>query len=163
MGKRVNTGLYYDAERREMQKRDREMIPPGAMLGMLALALSAVGVTAYASLTDRPTAGQPEAAEVVDARTFRLEGDGVAVKATATDGTVLLDRENGAFIAVVNDALERKRKVHGIADNPPVTVARLANGRLVLNDPATGWSAELTSFGGDNALYWDGLFEEEAG
>ncbi len=60
---------------------------------------------------------------------------------------------------MVGDALRRERTVHKIAGNPPVTLARLANGRLVLTDPATGWSAEMTSFGAGNARHWEVLFE----
>ncbi|PZX16547.1 putative photosynthetic complex assembly protein [Palleronia aestuarii] len=160
MGTRIEGGLYFDAERREMQARDREMIPKGALLGMLALALGSLGLATYASVTDRPTVGQPVAAEVLETRTVTLEGDGVAVSAIEPDGTVLLDTDNGAFIAVVTDALNRVRIVHDIKGNPPVTVARLANGRLVLSDPATGWSTELTSFGAGNTRYWDVLFEQ---
>ncbi len=156
---RIESGLYYDAERREMERRDRDMIPRGALFAMLALVLASLGLATYASVTDRTPSGRPAVAEVVDARTFVLEGDGVAVSAVAPDGTVLLDTDNGAFIAVVNDALQRKRVVHDIAGNPPVTLSRLANGRLVLSDPATGWSTELTSFGAGNTRYWYALFE----
>ena len=151
--------LFYDAERREMETRDREMIPRALLMAMGALALGALTLATYASLTDRPLAGVPAPAPVVAERTFVLEGDSVAVRATAPDGRVLLDTENGAFIAVVGDALRRQRTVHKISGNPPVTLARLANGRLVLTDPATGWSAEMTSFGAGNARHWEVLFE----
>ena len=156
--KRMETGLYYDAEAREMQRRDREMIPRGLLVAMVGLALMALALASYASLTDRAPSGQPPAAEVTEQRTFVLEGDGVAVSAVQPDGTVLLDTENEAFIAVVNDALTRVRLVHGTQGNPPVTLSRLANGRLVLTDPATGWSTELTSFGAGNARHWDAMF-----
>ncbi|WOI56168.1 photosynthetic complex assembly protein PuhC [Palleronia sp. LCG004] len=158
--KRIEGGLYYDAERREMERRDREMIPKGALIGMVTLALVSLGLASYASVTDRTPSGQPAEAEVLDSLTFVLDGDGVAVSAIAPDGEVLLDTDNGAFIAVVNDALQRKRVVHDIAGNPPVTLSRLANGRVVLSDPATGWSTELTSFGAGNTRYWHALFDE---
>lgn len=155
---RIEGGLYYDAERREMQRRDRDMIPRGAILALGGLALTALLLVSYATFTDRPTVGQPPAADTLATRTFILEGDGVAVRATHPDGSVLLDSDNGAFIAVVNDALTRVRVVHDIQGNPPVTLSRLANGRLVLTDPATGWSTELTSFGVGNARHWDVFF-----
>ncbi len=153
------SGLYYNAERREMQARDREMIPRNLLLAMGALVLGALGLATYASVTGQPLAGVPQPAAVVDSRTFVLESDTVAARATTPEGEVLLDTENGAFIAVVGDALRRERIVHKIAGNPPVTLARLANGRLVLSDPATGWSAEMTSFGAGNARHWEVLFE----
>ena len=151
--------LYYDAERREMQQRDREMIPRRLLAAMGAVALGGLSLSAYASFTDMPLAGVPEPARVVESRTFVLEGDSVAVRATTPDGEVLLDTDNGAFIAVVGDALRRQRVVHRTPGNPPVTLARLANGRLVLSDPATGWSAEMTSFGAGNARHWEVLFD----
>ena len=156
---RIDTGLYFDAEAREMARRDREMIPRGLLIAMVSLALGALALATYASVTDRVPSAQPEPAAVLESRTFSLDGDGVAVSAVQPDGTVLLDTENGAFIAVVNDALTRVRLVHGIKGNPPVTLSRLANGRLVLSDPATGWSSELTSFGAGNARHWAVLFD----
>ncbi len=153
------TGLYFDAERREMQVRDREMIPRKLLIAMGVLALGALMLASYASFTGRPLVGVPQAAPVLDSRTFVLESDSVAARATTTGGEILLDTDNGAFIAVVGDALRRQRVVHKIAGNPPVTLARLANGRLVLTDPATGWSAEMTSFGAGNARHWEALFE----
>ena len=154
-----NSGLYYDAERREMQARDEQMIPTKLLLAMALLALGALALATYASVTNRALAGVPPAAEVLDSRTFVLEGDSVAVKLTAPDGAVLYEADNGAFIAVVGEALRRQRKVNRVADNPPVTLDRLANGRLVLTDPATGWSAEMTSFGAGNARHWEVLFK----
>lgn len=151
--------LYYDAERREMRARDREMIPRKLLIAMGVLVLGALSLASYASVSGQPLVGVPEPAAVVESRSFVLESDSVAAKATAPDGEVLLDTENGAFIAVVGDALRRQRTVHKVAGNPPVTLARLANGRLVLTDPATGWSAEMTSFGAGNARHWDVLFE----
>lgn len=153
------SGLYYDAERREMQARDREMIPRGMIVAMAALALGALALASYASLSGRPLVGVPPAAPVVESRSFVLESDSVAARAVTPDGRVLLDTDNGAFIAVVGDALRRERTVNRIAGNPPVTLDRLANGRLVLTDPATGWSAEMTSFGAGNARHWEVLFE----
>ncbi len=153
------TGLYYEAERREMQARDRAMIPPKLLIAMGALALGSLGLATYASVTGAPLAGVPQAAEVLDSRTFVLESDGVAARAVAPGGEVLLDTDNGAFIAVVGDALRRERVVHKTQGNPPVTLSRLENGRLVLDDPATGWSAEMTSFGAGNARHWEALFE----
>lgn len=153
------TGLYFDAERRGMQARDREMIPRGLLVAMAVLALGALALAGYASVSGRPLVGVPQPAPVVESRDFVLESDSVAARAVTPGGRVLLDTDNGAFIAVVGDALRRERTVHRIAGNPPVRLDRLANGRLVLTDPATGWSAEMTSFGAGNARHWEVLFE----
>lgn len=156
---RIEGGLYYDAERREMERRDKEMIPKGLLIAIASLALVSLTLISLHQILGRDISGVPQPAEVLESRTFIMEGDGVAVSAVQPDGTVLLDTENGAFIAVVNDGLVRVRIVNDIQGNPPVTLSRLANGRLVLDDPATGWSTELTSFGAGNARHWDVLFE----
>ncbi|TRD22584.1 photosynthetic complex assembly protein PuhC [Palleronia caenipelagi] len=153
------TGLYYDAEQREMQERDRELIPRPLLLWMGVLVAGALSLAGYSALSQKPHAGVPQPAEIVESRTFVLSGDSVAVSVVAPDGEVLLDSANGAFIAVVADGLRRVRTVNRTEGNPPVTLARLANGRLTLIDPATGWSAEMTSFGAGNARHWEVLFD----
>ncbi|SFO94933.1 photosynthetic complex assembly protein PuhC [Tranquillimonas alkanivorans] len=157
---RIEGGLYYDAERREMQARDREMIPTRLVAAMAALALSAVALAAFAVATDRPLVGRPPAAQVAQVVSFRLEGDGNAVRLTAPDGRVLLDTGQGGFVAVVADGLDRARRVHRVAGNPRVTLTRFDNGRLALTDPATGWRAELGSFGPGNRAVWDRVLAE---
>ncbi|TDL78232.1 photosynthetic complex assembly protein [Palleronia sediminis] len=156
-------GLYYDAEAREMARRDRDMIPKRLLVAMGALAMLGLSIATYASLTDRPLSGVPKPAPVVDELIFSLETDGQAIRLVRPDGSVLVDRENGAFIAVVGDGLERKRLVSKVEGNPPVALRRLENGRLVLSDPATGWTTELTSFGAGNARHWAELFDLEGG
>lgn len=158
MSRRSEGNLFYDAERREMQARDRDMIPRGALLGMAALVLSALGVTTYASVTDRPLSGVAAPSPVVETAEVILVDKGAALTATAPDGRVLVDLENGAFLTVVNTALKRKRVVTGVDGNPPMTLSRLEDGRLILNDPASDWRADLTSYAATKTAAWDQLF-----
>ncbi|WP_422071708.1 photosynthetic complex assembly protein PuhC [Tranquillimonas rosea] len=160
MTQRTDTGLYFDAERRELQARDREMIPTRLVLAMAGLALASLALVSFAVLTERPAVGAPHAAAQVAERQMILSGNGVAARAATPDGRVLMDAENGGFIAVVTSGLDRARVKARVEDNPPVTLTRFANGRLRLSDPATGWSTELTSFGAGNALAWTALFEK---
>lgn len=153
--RRMQTGLYFDAEQRGMTKRDKEMIPRKLILAMVALALSALALATFSVLSGRAPAGQPQASEILASRNVVLASDGVALTAHAADGTVIVDTDNGAFVSVVISGLERARKVARVTGNPPVTVTRFANGRLTLDDPASGWSVELTSFGAGNAAYWN--------
>ena len=90
-----------------------------------------------------------------------IEGEGNAAKVTGTNGAVLFDSENGAFITVVRDGLERARRVHRIEGNPAVVITRYESGRMALNDPATGWSMELGSFGQGNRAHFDRLFAKK--
>jgi len=153
--KRVQSGLYFDAEQREMTRRDKEMVPTKLIVAVAALALTALYLVAFSVRHDVDAGGKPLAAEVLAARTIILESDGVALRATEPDGTLIADRDNGAFVSVVVQGLQRARKVSRVSGNPPVVLSRLANGRIVLDDPASGWSVELTSFGAGNAAYWN--------
>jgi putative photosynthetic complex assembly protein len=48
-----------------------------------------------------------------------------------------------------------------VAGDAPVTLARHANGRLTLDDPATGWTVELTAFGSDNEAAFAALLPQQ--
>jgi len=155
MSQRIDSGLYFDAEARAMEKRDRELVPRRLVIALFSLALAALMLVSFAVLTDRPLEGQPQISAVLSERTFVIEGSGNRITATdVTTGEVVLDLGNGGFISVVNDGLERARLVSRIETNPPVTLTLFESGRLSLFDPATGWSTELSSFGPGNIAVW---------
>jgi putative photosynthetic complex assembly protein len=142
--------------------REREMIPRTLLLGMLALALSSLAIATFSSVTDRPHAGVPAAGTVIEARELILEGvSAQAVVVRDTDGTVLLDLPHGGFITVIQSGMERARRVARVPGNPPMRVVRYDNGRLVAEDPATGWSAELYAFGQDNKAAFERLLTDK--
>lgn len=125
-----------------------DLIPPVLTRAMVALALAALALVAYARLTDRPLVGVPQAAEVVQERSIRLiadRGPGMTVTDAAT-GAVLLQAENGGFITAVHTALRHNRGRHDLAADLPVRLVAYANGRLTLHDDLTGWSVEMGSF-----------------
>ena len=141
--------------------REREMIPRTLLRGMFALAVSALVITTYAVVTDRPHVGVPAEGTVVASRSFILEGkDAQAVVVKDVDGTVLLDLPHGGFVTVIQSAMARARLVARVEGNPPMNVVRYDNGRLVAEDPATGWSAELYAFGGDNKAAFERLLDD---
>lgn len=161
MSHRTDTGLYFDAEARAMEKRDRELIPRRLVIAMFSMALASVLLAAFAVLTDRPLVGQPVQASVVSERQLFIEGSGNSIKATdAATGEIVLDLGNGGFISVVNDGLERARLVSRISDNPAVTLTLYETGRLSLEDPASGWSTEISSFGPGNIAVWLNLLKK---
>lgn len=142
-------------------ERDREMIPRTLLLGMFALAMVALALTTFASLTGRAPVGQPKPAEIVESRTIVIEGAGSkAVSVYDAGGTVIADLDHGGFIAVVQNGLERERMKQNVTGNPTVELVRYANGRLSLQDPATGWSVELGNFGGDNKAAFERLLSQ---
>jgi putative photosynthetic complex assembly protein len=143
------------------RRDEREMIPKGLLLAMAGLALSALLLVSYAVATKRPHEGVPPAAHAVSERWLILEGHSAqAVTVRAKDGTLLMDLPHGGFITVIQNAMERERTVAGIQGNPPMKVVTYDNGRLVAEDPSTGWSAELYAFGGDNKAAFERLLRE---
>lgn len=162
MTQRTDTGLYFDAESRAMQKRDMELIPRRLVIALFSLAIATVLLTAFAVLTDRPLVGQPGMAPIVAQRSLVIDSSGNAILVTdAETGETVLDLSNGGFISVVNDGLERARLVNRLDGNPPVTLTLYENSRLSLTDPATGWSTEISSFGPGNVGVWMNLLQQQ--
>jgi putative photosynthetic complex assembly protein len=130
---------------------ERDMIPRTLLWGMLALALSTLALVTISVVTDRPHVGVPPTATVVREANFILEGlSAQAVIVKDEQGNVLLDLPHGGFVTVIQSGMARARLVAQTVGNPSMKVVEYSNGRLVAEDPATGWSAELYAFGGDN-------------
>lgn len=141
--------------------REKEMIPRTLLLGMAALALSTLALVSFSVATGRSHVGTPDGGTVTASTPLILEGKSAqAVVVKRPDGTVLADLPHGGFITVIQSGMARERLVHGIAGNPPVNIVRYDNGRLVAEDPATGWSAELYAFGSDNRAAFERLIEK---
>ncbi len=157
---RSDTGLYFDAEAKQLQKRDKELIPTRLVIAMFSLAVFTVVLVAVAVMTDRPLSGTRAPADVVRTHELTLTGDGRAIHVENTEGRVLFDASNGGFISVVNDGLEYARHRARIDGNPPVTITEYADGRIGLYDPATGWKTELASFGTGNLNVWRALLAQ---
>jgi putative photosynthetic complex assembly protein len=142
--------------------REREMIPRTLLWGMLALALSSLALVTFATLTDRAHVGVPAPGRVVAERMFILEGlSAQAVIVRDDKGQILLDLPHGGFVTVIQSAMARARVVARVEGNPPMKVVQYDNGRLVAEDPATGWSAELYAFGDDNKAAFERLLLEK--
>lgn len=134
-------------------KRQDNMIPAGLLAGMCALVIVALSLTVYARLTDRPLVGVPHDAEVLQSRAIILDGSkagDVTVRDAEGNVIVALDADSAGFVSVIWRGMDRKRMLKKIDGNPPVNLVEYANGRLSLQDPASGWSAELASFGDMN-------------
>lgn len=133
---------------------DRELVPRFMARAMLALCLSCLAVVTLATVTGRPLIATPPAGEVVMSREILLDGD-MAGRATVRtpDGTVIADLtpEEGGFISGVYRVIHRERLKHGVSQDAPLTLLQRDTGRLEIQDPATGWRADLMGFGADNA------------
>jgi putative photosynthetic complex assembly protein len=132
---------------------DRD-VPRGALLGAAAL----IGITIFAAAAARiggvSATAQPAATPVVaiDVR-FEDRADGAVVVRSPQDDRIVLVLEPGTngFIRGVLRGLARERSLERIDAAPPFRLTRWDDGRLTLDDPATGRHVELEAFGPANA------------
>lgn len=144
------------------KNRDKEMVPRTLLWAMFGLAMATLAITSFAVLTGREPVAQPQAAEVVREKWIVLEGlSAQAVIVRNTDGSVLMDLPHGGFITVIQSGIFTERRKHKVDQTLPVRIVEYANGRLVAEDPETGWSAELYAFGGDNKAAFERLLDQQ--
>jgi putative photosynthetic complex assembly protein len=144
------------------RSRDKDLVPRVLLWGMFALAMTALAITVFAVVTDRPLEAQPQSSEVLRERWIVLEGHGAkAVTVRATDGSILLDMAHGGFVTVVQNGLQTERKKHDVDPLRPVRIVEYTNGRLAAEDPDTGWSVELYAFGGENKAAFERLLDQK--
>ena len=142
--------------------KNPETVPKALLLGMAALALSALAITSFAAITGREPVAQPQAAEVLRDKWIVMEGlSAQAVIVRNVDGSVLLDLPHGGFVTVIQSGNHTERRQHGVDQTKPVRIVEYANGRLVAEDPETGWSAELYAFGADNKAAFERLLDQK--
>jgi putative photosynthetic complex assembly protein len=130
-----------------------EAFPRGPLLGAAALIVFALLVAALARALApaHPPAGPPAVAE----RQLRFmdRPDGSVLVEDAGSGATVATLPAGAdnFTRGILRALARQRRLRGLTAEDPFRLARLADGRLLLEDPATGERVDLGSFGPTNA------------
>ncbi len=155
---------YLATQKTIMVQRDRDLIPKGLFYAMIGLVVAALLIVSYARLTDQPLTGVPHAAAITDSRLMVLDGDKRtgSVVVRNPDGSVLLpaDAALAGFVSVIWRGMDRNRMLQRVTGNPPVDLVQYANGRLSIVDPATGWSAELASFGGLNKAAFARLLDD---
>lgn len=124
-------------------------LPSLAVGGAVALALAAAVV---GSITG-PTA-EPETGRALASRDLRFEdrADGAVLiyDARAASPFDVVQGENG-FLRGTLRGLARTRRSEGLDSAEPFHLAAWSDGRLTLDDPATGRHVELEAFGSTNA------------
>jgi len=128
--------------------------PRAPLFGAAALVILALLAVAAVRITGIGMSHVPDAA-AVDVREFRFvdrADGGIDILDASTSG--LVDRvapgTNG-FLRSTLRGLARERKREGIGAEPPFRLMGRADGRLTLEDPATGRRVDLESFGPTNA------------
>ncbi len=129
-------------------------VPRVPLLGAFALVLATLAAVALLRVFGYGPPAQPPA-EVIAARELRFAdrpAGGVAVY-DARSGALIDDLATGGdgFVRGTLRGLARERRSHGIGAEPPVRITAHADGRLMLEDMATGRQIDLGAFGPTNA------------
>ena len=138
--------------------------PPKALLMACAalvvfalLGVSVVRLTGSAHTSDwRPL--------TVDTLSFQFaDGEGGEILALDADTGAVVHTwapETGGFVRTSLRSLALDRAQDGVGAGPPFSLHMTGNGRLILEDPATGQWISLDAFGKDNVAEFERLFEE---
>jgi putative photosynthetic complex assembly protein len=140
-----------------MSALDREQFPKGALIAASALIGFSLIATAAARLerlvapSDASAAAQPAPARSVEVR-FADEADGSVSVRDNRNGAVVASLAPGTngFVRSVMRGLVHERKRRGLGAARPFRISQWANGRLALEDPATGRLIDLDAFGDTN-------------
>lgn len=136
-----------------MSGSHRDSFPKGPLLGAAALvALALVSVSLVRLGGGLP---EPPRAEPLVQRDFQFQD-------RADGGISVVDADSGRLVEVVEPAtngflratlrgLARERKRRGVARAEPFRLTARVDGRLTLEDPATGRRVDLEAFGPANA------------
>jgi putative photosynthetic complex assembly protein len=132
-------------------------LPPPSTLVLRAAAAMVVAVVlvvAFVRLTGIGVVRTPEP-QVVEQRELRFadRSDGSIEVFDAGDGTLVHTVEPGTngFLRGTMRGLARERKRQGIGEAVPFRLLAHDDGRMTLEDPATGRRIDLGSFGPTNA------------
>lgn len=135
------------------QSTAQQSFPRAPLLGAAALILACIAMVGVSRLTGIGTTRMAPAASAVS-RDFRFEdrADGSVAVWDAATGKVVDSLESGkhGFVRGVMRSFARERRAAGVSDLPPFRLARLSDGRLMIEDQATHRRIELDAFGSTN-------------
>jgi putative photosynthetic complex assembly protein len=127
--------------------------PKAPLLGAAALVIMCIATVGISRLTGFGVTRMVPAVPTVS-RDFRFEdrADGSVAVMDATTGNVAINLEPGThgFVRGVMRSFARERRAAGVSDMPPFRLARLSDGRLMIEDHATHRRVELDAFGSTN-------------
>jgi putative photosynthetic complex assembly protein len=129
-------------------------VPRGAILGAGVLIVSSLLLVIGARLAGW-TPARPAVSAVIASVDLQFEdrADGavlVYLEGQADPNQILAPGTNG-FVRGVLRGLARERRAESISSRAPFRLTRWADGRLSLDDPATGRHVDLEVFGPTNA------------
>ena len=124
--------------------------PKGMLWAAAALIAFSIVISLAGRLTDFGTVRNPEATpRAAYALTFADRADGAVAITNAPTGTLVIALEPGTngFARGVLRGLARDRKLEAIGRDIPFHLTSWSDGRLTLEDPATGRVVEVNAFG----------------
>lgn len=146
---------------------DDVTLPRGALLGLvLLIAISLAAVVAVNLVGGHEDSAKQISGDVVDSRDLRFVdlGKGNVAIYDWPGGQLVatLDAGTDNFIRGVIRGLARERRGIGAGDGEPFRITRFDNGRLILEDRATGRVLVLEAFGMTNARAFGRLLDSGA-
>ena len=139
-----------------------ELIPRWMIRAVVTLLLMVLALVSFARLTDRPLVAVPAQTPVEAERLVILSvTPGGETTILEADGSLIetLPAHKAGFISGMTRVIDRERVKHNIDPATPIAIQQRGGGRLTLFDPATGWSAELASYGENNTSAFARLLE----
>ncbi|MEQ1611659.1 MAG: photosynthetic complex assembly protein PuhC [Hyphomicrobiaceae bacterium] len=133
--------------------------PKAPLFGAAALVVICIAMVGISRLTGVGVTRMVPAEPTVS-RDFRFEdrADGSVAVMDPVTGKVAANLEPGTngFVRGVMRSFARERRAAGVSDMPPFRLARLSDGRLMIEDQATHRRVELDAFGSTNvaAFHW---------
>jgi putative photosynthetic complex assembly protein len=141
----------------EFEEAEGLHIPRRILVAAGLLLAAVIVLTASARLTGAGTVQnpRPDAAGAIALRDLRFtdRADGAVEVVNAVDGApiAVLPPETHGFVRGSLRALVRERNRRGLGPEEPFRLAAWPDGRLTLEDLATGTVVDLRAFGPDNA------------
>jgi putative photosynthetic complex assembly protein len=124
------------------------LLAAGALVVISLVAAGAVRLTGIGSVAHAPAAIEKERAlRFAD----RPDGGVDVLDAASGRSIAVLESGEGGFVRVTLRSLARDRKRQGIGAEPVFLLQTSADGRLTLEDSATGQRIDLKAFGPSNA------------
>jgi putative photosynthetic complex assembly protein len=141
--------------------RTDNTIPRGALLGAGFLVLAALLLVIGARISHYQPARPAPSAMIASVPVRFADADSGAVLVYAAQGAQIdtLQPGTNGFVRGVLRGLARERRAEHVGADVPFLLTRWADGRLSLDDPATGRHIDLEVFGPTNAGAFAAIFE----
>jgi len=134
--------------------------PRAPLVGVAVLLIASLGLVALSRMTGIGVTKLPPAAATIE-RQLRFEdradGSVAVIDAKADRVADILEPGTNGFVRGVLRGFARERKAAGVSQSPPFRLARLTDGRILIEDPSTGRRIELDAFGPTNVAAFSRL------